>query len=111
MKSGRRTQPPPLPTTSPSMAQNISERGAAERDAKGRNLRKLRRHQRAMRRETSVHAAEPVVERVTRPAYGTDGVSHMATIDRLAQTTDMDVHSSFVNVDIGAPDPVEQLLP
>src|SRR5262249_37684815 len=59
---------------------------------------------------TSVHPAEPVVERVTRPAYGADGVGHMAAIDRLAQATNMDIDRSFVDVDIGAPDTIEQLL-
>src|SRR5262245_17713607 len=60
---------------------------------------------------TSVDAAEAVVEGVAGPAYSANGISHMAAIDRLAQPTDMDIDSSFVDVDIGAPDTVEQLLP
>src|SRR4051812_33675436 len=54
--------------------------------------------------------AEPVVERVAGAAHGADRVGVLAAVERLAQATDMDVDGALVDVDLAAPDAVEQLL-
>src|SRR5262249_45342551 len=69
-------------------------RFAAERQ-RGRRLRGL---------------AEAIVERVASTADGADRVGLVAAIERLAQPPDMDVDGAFVDVDLAAPDAIEQLL-
>src|SRR5450756_2815435 len=61
-------------------------------------------------RVSSARPPEAVVERIAGPAHGTDRVGHVAAIDRLAQPADMHVHGALVDIDIAAPDAVEQLL-
>src|SRR4029077_18625675 len=53
---------------------------------------------------------EAVVERIAGAAHGADRVGGAAPVERLAQAADMDVDSAFVDVDVAAPDAVEQLL-
>src|SRR5262249_39165500 len=54
--------------------------------------------------------AEPVVERVAGATHGADRIDVVAAIERLAQPPDVDVDGALVDVDLAAPDPVEQLL-
>src|SRR3984957_3574654 len=53
---------------------------------------------------------EAIVERVARAAHGADRIGGAAAIERLAQAADMDVDGAFVDIDVAAPDAVEQLL-
>ncbi len=57
-----------------------------------------------------IRAAEPVVERIAGAADGADRVGVVATVDRLAQAADMDIHGALIDIDFVAPDAVEQLL-
>src|SRR4051812_45505049 len=62
-------------------------------------------------RETlRLHLREPVIQRVTRAAYGADGILFPAGIEQLAQAADVDVDGTLVDIDVAAPDAVEQLL-
>jgi hypothetical protein len=54
--------------------------------------------------------AEAVVERIAGAAHGADRVGLMAAVERLAQAADVDVDGALVDVDVGAPHAVEQLL-
>src|ERR1700704_2736296 len=54
---------------------------------------------------------EAVVERVAGAAHGADRIGGAAAIERLAQASDMDVDGALVDIDVAAPDAVEQLLP
>src|SRR5712672_2063807 len=54
--------------------------------------------------------AEAVVERIAGAAHGADRVRHAAAVERLAQASDVDVDRALVDIDIAAPDLVEQLL-
>src|SRR6185312_9579134 len=58
-----------------------------------------------------VGPAEAVVERVAGAADGADRVRLLAAIDGLAQPADMDVDGALVDIDVRAPDAIEQLLP
>ena len=61
-------------------------------------------------REGLIHPAKPIIQRVPRAAHGADGVGLLAAVDGLAQAPDMDVDGALVDIDLGAPDAVEQLL-
>jgi len=87
---------------------------AKERDSAGRGHTSpktaQKREMRSSCSEPSVHPAETVVQRIAGAANGADRVGHVATIDRLAQTSDMHVDSALIDIDVRSPDPVEQLL-
>ena len=53
---------------------------------------------------------EPIVERVAGAAHGADRVLLTAGVEQFAQPPDMYVHGALVDIDIAAPDAVEQLL-
>ncbi len=55
--------------------------------------------------------AEAVVERIAGAADRADRIDLVAAVERLAQAADMDVDGALVDVDLAAPDAVEQLLP
>src|ERR1700744_5573604 len=61
-------------------------------------------------RELSARFAEPVIQRIAGAAYGADRISGMAAVEGLAQAPDMDVDGALVDIDLAAPDAVEQLL-
>src|ERR1019366_2864313 len=54
--------------------------------------------------------AEAVVERIAGSPHGADRVGELAAIDRFAQAPDMHVDGALVDIDVAAPDAVEQLL-
>src|SRR5215472_17721850 len=54
--------------------------------------------------------AEAVVQRIAGAADGADRIGGVAAIERLAQTADMDVHRALVDIDVAAPNAIEQLL-
>src|SRR5688572_21952359 len=56
-----------------------------------------------------VRAAEPFVERIAGAAHGADRVRGTAAVERAAQAADMDVDGALVDIDVAAPDAVEQL--
>src|SRR5687768_1249763 len=59
----------------------------------------------------SVHRRKTLVEGIAGAAHGADRVGFAgAAVDGLAQAPDMDVHGAFVDIDVVAPDAVEQLL-
>src|ERR1700733_874434 len=58
----------------------------------------------------SARLAEPIVERIAGAAHGADQVDGVAAVERLAQAADMDVDGALVDIDVAAPDAVEQLL-
>src|SRR5437899_976518 len=53
---------------------------------------------------------EAVVQRVAGAAYGADRVGFAAAIESLAEPPDMNIHSALVDINLGAPNTVEQLL-
>src|SRR5260370_41379961 len=53
---------------------------------------------------------EAIVERVAGAAHGADRVLLAAGVERLAQAADVDVDGALVDIDVAAPDAVEQLL-
>src|SRR5437588_576495 len=57
-----------------------------------------------------LHLREPVIQRIARAAHGADRVLLAAWIEQLAQAADVDVDGAFVDIDVAAPDAVEQLL-
>ena len=60
-------------------------------------------------RPFALSAAEPLVEGIAHAAHGADGVGLAAAAQRLAQAADMDVHGALVDIDVVAPDRIEQL--
>src|ERR1700687_3616197 len=52
----------------------------------------------------------PVVQRVAGAAHGADRILLAAGIEQFAQAADMHVDGALVDIDIAAPDAVEQLL-
>src|SRR5665647_873994 len=60
--------------------------------------------------EFLLHLREPVVERVAGAADGADRVLLTAGVEQLAQASDMHIHGALVDIDVAAPDAVEQLL-
>src|SRR3979490_3400737 len=57
-----------------------------------------------------LHLREPVVQRVAGAAHGADRILLAAGIEQLAQAADMYVDGALVDIDVAAPDAVEQLL-
>src|SRR5258708_28489523 len=57
-----------------------------------------------------LHFRKPVIQRVAGAAHGADRILLAARIEQFAQPPDMHVHGAFVDIDIAAPDAVEQLL-
>ena len=53
---------------------------------------------------------EPVVERIAGAANGADRILLAARVEQLAQPPDMHVHGALIDIDVAAPDAVEQLL-
>ena len=53
---------------------------------------------------------EAIVEGITGPAHGADGILLTTRIEQFAQAADMHVDRALINVDVAAPDAVEQLL-
>src|SRR5271165_2141850 len=53
---------------------------------------------------------EAVVERVAGAAHGADRILLAARVEQFAQPADMHVDGALVDVDVAAPDAVEQLL-
>src|ERR1700681_1036911 len=53
---------------------------------------------------------EPVIQRVAGAAHGADRILLAARVEQLAQPSDMHIHGAFVDIDVAAPDAVEQLL-
>src|ERR1700675_4541677 len=51
-----------------------------------------------------------IVERVAGAAHGADRILLAAGIEQLAQAADVDVDGALVDIDVAAPDAVEQLL-
>src|SRR5262249_39205509 len=68
------------------------------------------RRRRSDRQKPSGALAEAVIERVAGAAHGADRVGGAPAIESLAQPPDVHVDRTFVDVDVAAPDPVEQLL-
>src|SRR5436305_7449143 len=54
---------------------------------------------------------ETVIQRVAGPAHGADRVLQVAGIEEFPQPSDVNVHGTLVDIDVAAPDAVEQLLP
>src|SRR5580693_6000937 len=57
-----------------------------------------------------LHLRKPVIQRVAGAAYGADRILLAAGVEQLAQAADMHIHGAFVDIDVAAPDAVEQLL-
>src|SRR5262249_31909301 len=55
-------------------------------------------------------SAEPVVEGVTGAAHGADRVRSPPAIQSLAQAPDVHVNGALIDIDVAAPNAVEQLL-
>src|SRR5579883_1933416 len=53
---------------------------------------------------------DPVIQRVAGAADGADRILLAAGVEQLAQPADMDVDGALVDIDVAAPDAVEQLL-
>src|SRR5258708_37908700 len=54
--------------------------------------------------------SEPVVERIAGAAHGADRILLLARVEQFAQPPDVHIHGAFVDIDVAAPDAVEQLL-
>src|SRR5207244_7010239 len=57
-----------------------------------------------------LHLCEPVIQRVAGAAHGADRILLAARIEQFAQAADMHVHGALIDIDVAAPDAVEQLL-
>src|ERR1700694_845116 len=53
---------------------------------------------------------KPVVQCVAGAAHGADRILLAARVEQFAQPPDMHIHGALVDIDIAAPDAVEQLL-
>src|ERR1051326_2324718 len=53
---------------------------------------------------------ERVVQRVAGGAHGADGIAYAFGVERLPEAPDMDVHRAGLDIDVGAPHRVQQLL-
>src|SRR5581483_3242624 len=53
--------------------------------------------------------AEAIIQRIAGAAHGADRIGGLPTVERLAQTADMDIDGALVDVDVAAPDTIEQL--
>src|SRR5260370_8850329 len=56
------------------------------------------------------HLRDPAVEPVAGAAYGADRILLAARVEQFAQPADMHIHGALVDIDVAAPDAVEQLL-
>src|SRR6266581_8397638 len=61
-------------------------------------------------RRRLLRLGKTVVERVAGAADGADRILLAARIEQFAQPPDMHVHGALIDVDVAAPDRVEQLL-
>src|SRR5665213_3277237 len=61
-------------------------------------------------RGSSLHLREAVIQRVAGATDGADRILLAAGVEQLAQAADMDVDGALVDIDVAAPDAVEQLL-
>src|SRR5688500_13038583 len=61
-------------------------------------------------RRALLHLPEPIIQRVAGAAHGADRVLLAAGVEQFAQAADMDVDGTLVDIDVAAPDAVEQLL-
>src|SRR5271170_3464061 len=59
---------------------------------------------------TLLDLREAIVERVARAAYGADRILLTTGIEQFTQPSDMHVHRTLIDIDVAAPDAVEQLL-
>src|SRR6202051_2563693 len=59
---------------------------------------------------TLFHLREAIVERVARAAHGADRILLTTRIEQFTQPSDMHVHRALIDIDVAAPDAVEQLL-
>ena len=57
-----------------------------------------------------LHLRKAVVERVAGAAHGADRILLAAGIEQLAQAADMHVDGALVDIDVAAPDAVQQFL-
>src|SRR6476619_5688627 len=57
-----------------------------------------------------LHLRKPIVQRVAGAADGADRILLAAGVEQLAQAADMDVDGALVDIDVAAPDAVEQLF-
>src|SRR6266540_6107885 len=57
-----------------------------------------------------LHLRKPVIQRISGAAHGADRVLLAAGIEQFAQAADMDIDGALVDIDVAAPDAVEQLL-
>src|SRR3954468_11841172 len=57
-----------------------------------------------------LHFRKPIIERVAGAAHGADRILLAAGVEQLAQPADMHIDGALVDVDVTAPDAVEQLL-
>src|SRR5258708_57399 len=74
----------------------------AKEDAAGDSTRMIGRLLRRFRK--------PIIQRVAGAAHGADRVLLAAGVEQFAQAADMDVHGALVDIDVAAPDTIEQLL-
>src|SRR6476661_9668372 len=58
-----------------------------------------------------LHLREPVVQRIAGAAHGPDRILLAAGIEQFAQAADVHIHRAFVDINVAAPDAVQQLLP
>src|SRR5579872_2188295 len=72
---------------------------------RGYKRRLLERYNRPL-----LNLRETVVERIAGAAHGADRILLAAGVEKLAQAADMHVHGALVDVDVAAPDAVEQLF-
>src|SRR5438067_3491623 len=57
-----------------------------------------------------LYLREPVIQCIARAAHGADRVLFAAGIEQFAQAADVHVYGALVDIDVAAPDAVEQLL-
>src|SRR5882757_934342 len=57
-----------------------------------------------------LHLREPIIQRIAGAAHGADRVLLAAGIEQFAQAADMHIDGALVDIDVAAPDAVEQLL-
>src|ERR1700712_3738942 len=53
---------------------------------------------------------KPIIQRISCAAHGADRVLLAFRVEQFAQATDVHVHSALVDINVAAPDAVEQLL-
>jgi hypothetical protein len=60
--------------------------------------------------DLSLRLREPVIQRISRAAHGADRILLAAWVEQFAQAPDVHVHGALVDIDVAAPDAVEQLF-